>query len=137
MSRSGYSDDGDNCNLWRGAVDRAIEGKRGQQFLKDLLAALDGMADKKLISEELELGGEFCTLGAIGKARGVDVTDIDPEDSQRIAKLFNIANAMACEIVYMNDEAYIGSNWREEEKPENRWVRMREWVVSKIKGGNA
>jgi hypothetical protein len=46
MSRSQYIDDcDDNWQLirWRGMVASAIRGKRGQQFLKDLLAALDAM----------------------------------------------------------------------------------------------
>ena len=44
MSRSGYGDDyGDDDPLaigrWRGAVNSAIRGKRGQQTLREILAA--------------------------------------------------------------------------------------------------
>ncbi len=35
MSRSGYSDNGDYLGLWRSAVARAIQGKRGQEQLVD------------------------------------------------------------------------------------------------------
>ncbi len=41
MSRSGYDDNYDDealCNLWRGAVERAIKGKRGQAFLREMRA---------------------------------------------------------------------------------------------------
>jgi hypothetical protein len=133
MSRSGYSDDCDNIHLYRGAVDSAIGGKRGQQFLKDLLCALDEMSEKKLISDELEIGGEFCALGVVGRKRGVELAELNPEDSWYIGKVFNIAESMAREIVYMNDEDYWSSGWYKEESTENRWIRMREWVASNIK----
>ena len=55
MSRSGYSEDCDGWALvrWRGAVKSAIRGQRGQAFLRELLAALDAIPDKRLIAEEL------------------------------------------------------------------------------------
>ncbi len=59
MSRSGYSDDLDqgDLNRWRGAVASAIRGKRGQSFLRELLASLDAMPRKELISEAMEASG--------------------------------------------------------------------------------
>ncbi len=50
MSRSGYSDDCDNLQLWRQAVDRAISGKRGQAVLREMLASLEALPQKRLIS---------------------------------------------------------------------------------------
>ncbi len=133
MSRSGYIDDCDNnwahiC--WRGAVASAIKGKRGQTFFKELLAALDAMPEKRLIADELVADGEFCTLGVLGAARGIDMTELDPEDPDAVAGQFNIAAALAQEVVYMNDE--YGSYWGNE-TPEERWKRMREWIASQIK----
>ena len=70
MSRSGYSDDwdiGDNSGwLYRGAVERAIKGKRGQAFLKEMLAAMDALPEPKLIAEELEQEGAVCAIGSVG-----------------------------------------------------------------------
>ncbi|KGX48418.1 hypothetical protein [Burkholderia pseudomallei] len=69
MSRSGYSDDGDNWSVirWRGAVNSAIKGARGQEFLRDLAATLDAMPDKRLIDNEFRnSNGEFCALGVLG-----------------------------------------------------------------------
>ena len=88
MSRSGYSDDSDDsddCNdwafiRWRGAVDSAILGRRGQRLLKEMRQALDAMPVKQLIAEELERDGLVCALGAVGRARGLNMTGIDPED---------------------------------------------------------
>lgn len=50
MSRSGYSDDYDFDNWqlirWRGAVNSAINGRRGQAFLKELLTAIEALPEK-------------------------------------------------------------------------------------------
>lgn len=131
MSRSGYSDDTDQWDLirWRGAVTSAIRGKRGQQFFRDLLAALDAMPEKRLIADELETPeGNVCAIGALGKARGVDMREIDPENYDRVANVFGIAAPLAQEVVYMNDE---GGSWKE--TPEQRFYRVRGWVARQIK----
>ena len=129
MSRSNYSDDLDNWQLikWRGMVASAIRGKRGQQFLKDLLAALDAMPDKALIAGELEENGEVCAIGALGRARGLDMAKIDPTEPEEVASAFNIAECLAQEVVYENDE----SSWTAE-TPQQRWIRMRNWVAEQI-----
>jgi hypothetical protein len=65
VSRSGYSDGCEGWDLirWRGAVESAIRGKRGQAFLKELLAALDALPEKKLVANELvTLQGQVCIL---------------------------------------------------------------------------
>lgn len=133
MSRSGYNDDIDDqlqFGRWRGAVESAIRGKRGQAFLKEMLAALDALPEKKLITGHLESDGAVCALGAVGKMRGLDMTGIDPHDSERVAGKFGIAYAMTCEIVFMNDEEF-NSYWCK--TPEERFTKMREWVVRGIK----
>lgn len=131
MSRHGYSDDGDGDNwpsiCWRGAVKSAMRGKRGQAFLKEMLAALDAMPEKALIAEELVTpAGEVCAMGAVLRSRGVDASKVDPEDTYAVAAITGLAHSMVCEIAYMNDDWY-------KETPEARWRRMRAWVVSKIK----
>lgn len=132
MSRSGYSDDCENLGLWRGAVARAIKGARGQQLLRDLRDALDAMPAKRLIAFDLvQPDGEVCALGAVAKARGVDVALVDPEDPDAVAKVFGIAHALAAEIAYVNDEAY----WGAPESPEHRWQRVREWAEENILPG--
>lgn len=131
MSRSGYSDGCDGWELikWRGMVASAIRGKRGQKLLRDLLEALDAMPVKRLIANELETAeGEVCALGAVGKARGLDMSELDPEEPEDVAAEFDIATCLAKEIVYENDEA---GPWRGE-TPEQRWTRVRAWVASKI-----
>jgi hypothetical protein len=133
MSRSGYSDDCDGWSLirWRGAVTSAMRGKRGRDLLLELRDALDAMPEKVLIAHELvDATGSFCTLGVIGQARGLPLKDIDPEDSDQVAKHFGIAPALAKEIVFENDEGC----WLDE-SPQERWKRMREWVEEALKIG--
>ena len=128
MTRSGYSDDIDGWDLirWRGAVASAIRGKRGQAFFKEMLAALDKMESKRLIAEDLVKDGEVCALGAVGAARGVDMSKIDPQDHETVADTFGIPHALACEIMWINDD------WRHE-PPEARYIRVRAWLESTIK----
>lgn len=133
MSRSGYSDDFDGGDwamiCYRGAVASAMRGRRGQAFLRDLLAALDALPQPRLIADELQQDGEVCAIGAVGRMRGVDMTGMEAENIERVASVFGIADAMAREIVYANDRecAY----WIDE-TPEERFKRMRDWVVRQI-----
>ena len=112
MSRSGYIDDIDDdlaLGRWRGMVASAMRGKRGQALLRDLLAALDAMPHKALISGDLETkDGDVCALGALGKVRGIDMSELDPEDPDRIANEFGVAACLVQEIEFMNDEEFDG-----------------------------
>ena len=129
MSRSGYNDDCENWSLicWRGAVNSAIKGGRGQAFLNELIASLDSLPEKKLIADDLEANGAVCAIGAVGKSRGIDMTKIDPHEPDQVARAFGIAPAMAQEIAYMNDE------WGPyKQTPEDRFTRMRTWAKNQI-----
>ncbi|MFM0141803.1 hypothetical protein [Paraburkholderia sp. RL18-085-BIA-A] len=163
MSRSGYSDDCDDegtGGLWRGAVMRSIKGKRGQAALKELAEAMDAMPKKTLAVESLVTeDGEFCTLGVLGQARGLNMNPLDPDDWDAVARAFNIAPAMVREIVYENDEGIDDYEWMEfvlcgpvqrgfpdwgkhvrsvrvpipeETLGAQRWERMRKWVESNL-----
>jgi hypothetical protein len=129
MSRSGYSDDCEGWDLirWRGAVASAIRGKRGQAFLRELLAALDALPEKRLIANTLEEEGAYCAIGSVGRLRGVDMSGVDPEYREQVAQTFGVAEALAAEIMYENDE---GGHWKE--TPEERFQRMRAWVVKQL-----
>jgi hypothetical protein len=114
---------------WRGAVASAIRGKRGQAFLREMLEALDAIPSQTLIAHDLENLGGVCAIGAVGRRRGVDQSQIDPEDCDTIVKVFGIPLALAAEIMFEND--YDGY-WREA-SPKARWSRMRAWVESNIR----
>lgn len=155
MSRSGYSDDYDDENgalaMYRGMVASATRGKRGQALLKDILIAMNGMTVKRLVKDELEYAdGSVCAIGAAGKLRGVDMSGLASDDAETVAFRFNVADCLAREIVYENDECgwsgeyvfvddvdYYGraGTYRRmrKETPEERYERMRKWVRSQIK----
>lgn len=130
VSRSGYTDDIDNWQLimWRGRVASAIRGKRGQALLREMLEAMDALPEKRLVASALEAEGQFCALGTVGQKRGVDMSELDPEDYETVAAKFGIATPLAQEIFWENDEA-----WGPGEAPEARFKRMRAWVVSNLK----
>jgi len=129
---------------WRGAVKSAIRGKRGQSFLREMIEAMDALPERKLVANELQSGDQVCAIGAVGKSRGIDMGQIDPEDYATVAALFGISDALAQEIVFMNDEAWI---WSTDERgiqkdaqgksirltPEQRFEKMRSWVSRHLK----
>jgi hypothetical protein len=137
MSRSGYDDCWD-CDDWQAAlamrrVASAMRGRRGQRLFRDLVAALDAMPAKRLITDDLiredSTGFEnVCALGAVGKQRGIDMKPLDPENPHQVAAAFDISPTLAREVVYENDEGAWGR-----ETPEQRWARVRAWAASKIK----
>jgi len=134
MSRSGYTDDCENHGLYRGTVARAIRGRRGQQALRDFIAALDAMPEKRLASGSFTTENGVCSLGALAQARGVDVSDLNPPhpedpwvDKEAVGRRLNIAECMAAEVMYENDEA----NYYPE-TAEARWQRMRAWASARL-----
>jgi|SRR6185436_4998583 len=139
MSRANYSDNLDQWDLirWRGQVASAIRGKRGQVFLRELIAVLDAMPEKKLVRMEFEQDGCYCALGAIAHRRGLALSSFDPDDSEvgeQIGKVLGIAHQLAREIMYENDEF---TNWsmdagRLPDDPVKRWQYMRDWVAARI-----
>ena len=131
MNRSGYDDRCDGWELirWRGAVNSAIRGKRGQAFLREMLDALDAMPVKRLIAHELEDHGDVCAMGAVGQQRGINMQSINAEERDDVAAAFGIAPALAAEIAFINDDdGYSGKT-----TPEQRWASVRAWVEGKIK----
>lgn len=141
MSRSGYSEDAEYLALWRANVDRAIAGKRGQAFLRELLDALDAISTKRLIVGEFVDGKDVCAIGAVGVRRGLDMSKLELGQNRDVAKAFGISHALACEVQYENDdqdgERY-GKNAAGEYRrlpaptPEERWATMRAWCVERI-----
>ena len=131
MSRSNYDDDIDRWQLimWRGAVASAIRGARGQALLREMRDALEAMPVKVLIANELDGDGGYCALGVVGTKRGIDMTEFDPEDTKSVAKALNIADALAREVVYINDEA----GWGTRGTDADRWDHVHSWVCEKIR----
>ena len=168
MSRSGYSDYIEDTWAhirWRGAVESAIRGERGQALLRELIEALDAMPDKRLYAGSFATAdGEFCTLGVVGARRGTKMDDLGDEDDcdpREVAKRFSIAPALASEIMYLNDE-WVADEWEfvdveicgpmrphypewgqhtrrarvhNPRAAEQRWHGMRRWAEENLKKG--
>jgi hypothetical protein len=154
MSRSGYSEadyDDESSQWamirWQGAIKSAIRGRRGQKLLRELLAALDAMPDKRLAAGVFtRADGCVCALGVLGHARGFDVSVFDVDaptpgeeccdhwpdcscgdyepDHDGIAKAFGVAAALAREIMWVNDETSTDDSVR--------WRFVRGWVARQI-----
>lgn len=139
MSRSGYNEvDGDsytNWDLikWRGRVSSATRGARGQQFFRDLIAALDAMPVKELAGYVLAApDGPVCAMGVVARHRNVDLSEEqdqleeDPEEATEITAFkLDIAGCLAREVAFMNDEFH--------DTPAERWRRIRKWAESQIR----
>lgn len=138
MSRSGYSDECENLELWRANVARSIHGKKGQAFLRELVQHLEAMPEKKLITNDLQQDGCYCTLGVVAAARGVDVSEIDMTDEWdagfQIGRALKMPTILAQEIMWQNDEgAFVRDNRVVSPKtPEERYECMLSWARSKI-----
>jgi hypothetical protein len=132
MTRSNYMDDGDIDQWasirWRGAVKSAASGSRGQAFFRDLITALDAIPEKTLIADELEVDGQFCALGAVASLRGLSCEELNSESIETVSQQLNIADALAREVTFINDEAGFYN-----ESEERRWQRVRQWAEYQLK----
>lgn len=132
MGRAGYdlecgmdADEQWQWVRWRGAVKSAIRGRKGQAFLKEMLAALEALPDKHLIDDEMEDSyGSVCALGAVGQQRKINLDRIDPYDYSSVAGAFGIPESLAREIMYLNDF---------DDTPFRRWFDMKNWLQQQIK----
>lgn len=132
MGRSGYTEDCDGPELWRGIVANAMKGRRTQRFLRELRDTLDAMAVKELVQSEdgelVDQDGACCTLGAVALARGwPDAKEIDSAEHDHLADRLDIARTVVREIEWENDESW------SRETPAQRWTRMRRWVEAQIR----
>lgn len=146
MSRSGYSCDIENWALirWRGAVNSAMKGKRGQAFFKEMRDSLLALPEKKLIYGSLSLGGQVCSLGCVMVSRkmaegmsreealGVVEDNWSGDFLEDIPEELNIANAMAKEIMFENDD-----DWHMSRTDEDRYNYILGWVNRCIIGSEA
>lgn len=135
MGRAGYDDCGGMDSderwqwiCWRGAVKSAIRGRKGQAFLKEMLAALEALPDAHLIIDEMEdIYGSVCALGAVGQVRKIDLSRIDPYDYSSVAGAFGIPESLAREIMHLNDD------YNYQSSPRERWYEMKVWLERQIK----
>jgi hypothetical protein len=132
--------------LQQSIYERALKSKRGRKLLRDLANALDAMPVKRLVPNSFEAPtGEVCSLGAVGRARGLDMTPLEAIASEisnsvndyeagesicllneEAAAAFDAARTLVAEIMFTNDDGPL------HETPEQRFVRMRMWVAGHL-----
>lgn len=136
----GYNDEGMPIGLWRGAVKKAIEGRRGQAALRELLAALLALPEHRLAFDSLYDGRDSCAIGVLALSRAQDAEERDEvilqllgEDGGDIVAMSQFAfeelgltYTLAWEIIEANDsdEGHL--------TPEERWREVVGWVRARI-----
>lgn len=144
MGRSLHENDWDSPEAqwagirWMGASKQAFNGKRGQDLLRELEAALVALPSKRLIDHEWAAGGDVCTLAALDIQRmsartgmnwdaarlviqqlqyGGDRDDLedywedigDPAEFAR--ERLGMTYTLAWEIIYENDQTWAGGSY--------------------------
>lgn len=134
-----YDDDSDPCQegLIAGALRSAVQGKRGQQFLRDLVQALDALPLPELAAGALEdeETGCCCAFGAVRRLRGADAVplwfnpmeeDMTPDN---LAEPFNVSETLAWAVVQANEDGMTGND---ESTRRLRWKEVRNWAVQRL-----
>lgn len=160
MSRIPENDDYDEDqqrrhNLWRGNAKRELKGKRGQEFLRELLAALEALPDKRLIEGEVAKDGAVCALGSLALKRRVDAgedpaavvadlekVNVDPWEGECIwdwaERELKAPTHIAWLVPYENDDDGSTFDYVTFKKtpvtPEMRYERMVAWVRARLAG---
>lgn len=157
MSRFGDSDESDiPYALWRGNVERALKGKRGQQALREMREALLALPEKKLINgaladvtyddDDKPIPVGFCAVGAFAFFKrvkaGEPVEDVleslkqipDDYDNEEgtidEGRRQGLVNCLAYEFAQVNDDGL--DQWRDTITDEERYARYLAWVESQI-----
>lgn len=129
----------------------ALKGRRGQKFLRSLIAALDAMPVKELVSGEFRAAeGQQDALGAVAAARGVDLYHIEGWDHRLMGLRLDIPSSLVAEIIAQNDHGvpvlkskeicgplppWIPEQYRpvfaieSRKRRRLRWQHMRDWAV--------
>lgn len=158
MSRFGDYGDNDGSTItwemWEHNVNAALNGKRGQKALRELLLALDAIPGHRLIRDSFASStpttdapdGQACAIGAwvaykriaTGKATGwrecIEQLETQygyPEgyETSEIGKReLGITRVLAEHLAWRNDEMYHSAP-----TPEALWEATRAYVLSKIR----
>ena len=134
MSRfwEGESDDPLDWGRYEAAKRSTLRGKRGQAFLRELVAALDALPKPEL--SEGALGdrrtGCVCAFGAVALAQGESFDDLAKDNGNwsphEVAEWYSISPTLANEIIRANDD------WRDgnaADVRQSRWRHVRAWAV--------
>lgn len=152
MSRSGYTDDCEGINLYRGNVERCLKGRKGQAALREMRDALEAMPEKKLVADAFACDDGVCAMGALARHRevekgvpfdeaqaavidlarrkGLDEGDVNSA-ADCAANALSIPRYLAREVAFENDD-HDGFGVGRKDDPEARHARMLKWVNEQI-----
>ncbi len=130
--RLSYSDEEDypgQFGLWQGNCERSLRGAAGQKELRELKAALIGMASKRLIHGSLDdEDGGVCAIGAYAKHKGLDLSKYDPEEeTDEVGIAAGMPRLVAWKVVEINDFEF-----DRHVSPEDRYTEVLAWVERKL-----
>lgn len=148
MSRfdEGYDEDFQNqAALYQANTRRALKGRKGQAFLKEMEEALVALPMKKLIEGRICEAGQVCAMGAFALKRrrdaGADIKaaldwleaeDPGEGDATETAlfskKHFGVMECLSFEMAWVNDD-----DNGVKQADEDRYERVLKWVRSRIK----
>lgn len=132
--RISWSDEEDRpgqFDLWQANCRRSLNGRAGQEALRDLESALLAMPEKRLIVDDLAVDGEVCAVGALMRARGVPqgrLEEISGDDDTDVlaAKEARVPRLVGWKLVELNDYEL------EHVTPEQRYERVLDWVRERL-----
>lgn len=141
MSRLDYADADVMIpwDFWNTIVSRALGGKRGQQALAEMEAALLALPEKKLISDSLHTEEGVCAVGALlahkqAQQEGLDMAaaledmpihDVDDSDIYETAYAgmgAGMSWSVAWHMAWLNDDKFRNAT------PAERYDLMLAWV---------
>lgn len=142
MSRfwEGESDNPLDWGRYEAAKRSTLRGRRGQAFLRKLIAALDALPKPELSEGALadRATGCVCALGAVALAQGDSFDDLAQDDGnwspEDIATWYDISPTLANEVIIENDD------WRDGNSAEirqSRWRHVRAWAVRHLQDATA
>jgi hypothetical protein len=119
--------------MWRGAVTKAIKGKRGQAFLLKLKESLEALPQKRLAKNLVCKDGEVCAIGSLVARQGGDISRFEKYIDhgvvdEKLSDHFDVAPALVKEVMFENDQDFGWTN----DNPEQRYIRMLNWVNENI-----
>lgn len=106
-------------------LNEIIADPQSQNFLREVLEALDSLEEKVLIIGELESEGSFCAIGAVCHKRGINLTQPMSSSGLKVMYSLGVSSDLVGAISSENDKFY-------GETQSTRWFRMRSWVESQI-----
>lgn len=150
------------ANLYRGQVASQMRSKAGQAFLREVLEAIEALPDRRLAEGDLVVDGCMCSLAALALKRRTDAGELREAVLADLARVhvdhnhpdwegteidewardvLDAPRLLAIEIPFENDDG--GERWvpdaaeprggrREPITPEQRWLRMRNYLRAQI-----